>query len=154
MATFDDQYVNFIKNFKEYPDEQLMSSAHVATMLCISLQTLAKWRMTGDGPKFLKHKNSESVFYEVGEVRRYLASLKQYSNTEEIHQEASKIRAFSQHGQSSEIGEMDYGDTLPFARVNGELKPFFTTFGENIEEVVWMTEYAYMEHKFLDGHDD
>lgn len=154
MPTFDDQYLDFIRNFKDYPDEMLMNPAHAAALLCISPQTLAKWRMTGDGPKFVKHKNSESVYYRIGDYRKYVAELQSFNNTEEITKQASNIRAFSQHGSSSGSGELDYGDPLPFARVNGELRPFFSTLTEEIEEVVWMTEYEYMQHKFLDGHEE
>jgi len=161
MATFDQEFMEFIRNFDAFPDYQLMSSKHAAFLIGIEESTLRKWRMTNDGPPYVNQNGTQKVFYRVGDVRDYLKQLPSFksSNTQQALSSAPgihihKIKAFSHAGANGEVGEMDYGDELPFARVNGELKPFFSTLEDEIDEIVWMTEYAYMEHKFLDGHDD
>ncbi|MBX3429958.1 MAG: helix-turn-helix domain-containing protein [Hyphomonadaceae bacterium] len=48
----------------------LMEIDDVAELLHVSRSLLAKWRMSGKGPRFMKA--GRRILYECGEVRRWL----------------------------------------------------------------------------------
>ncbi|MDW3117823.1 MAG: helix-turn-helix domain-containing protein [Roseovarius pacificus] len=51
--------------------ERMMTEADVADLLCQSIRTLQKWRVTGYGPCF--HKIGRSVRYRRGDVLDWTA---------------------------------------------------------------------------------
>ena len=52
------------------PVPNLLEIDDVASLLRVSRSVLAKWRMRGSGPRFMKA--GRRILYECGEVRRWL----------------------------------------------------------------------------------
>lgn len=63
----------------------ILSPRHTATRLCVSPHTLAKWRVTGDGPPFIKI--GSRVFYDESDVALWVATRRRTS-TSSTHPES------------------------------------------------------------------
>lgn len=61
-------------------DDALILSVQLSSYIGISSQTLAHWRMTGVGPKYVKM--GKAVAYKAGEVRTWLSSCEKAATCE------------------------------------------------------------------------
>ena len=52
-------------------DDTLYSSDEVAELFRCSPRTLAEWRQTGKGPRFVRHGRNY-VFYRLGDIRSFI----------------------------------------------------------------------------------
>jgi predicted DNA-binding transcriptional regulator AlpA len=48
-----------------------LTEQQVADLICQSVRTIQKWRITGSGPHF--HKFGQSVRYSLGDVKHWVA---------------------------------------------------------------------------------
>lgn len=66
-----------------------LTAKETAAELRVTRSTLAHWRMSGSGPKFIKH--SKYVYYDRSELERYKKeSAKQYESTAQAKAERKK----------------------------------------------------------------
>ena len=58
-------------NCSPFPQPIFLTERQVADMICQSVRTIQKWRVTGHGPAF--HKFGQSVRYSLADVHDWIA---------------------------------------------------------------------------------
>ena len=65
--------MKLIENFPADLDSHLLTGSEVADLLRVKEGTLAKWRVTGSGPKWVRLPNSRTIRYRRSDIDHWLA---------------------------------------------------------------------------------
>jgi hypothetical protein len=114
-------------DFDSLPNSKLIDEDALAEWLDESPSSLQKWRLKGDGPKFVK--GPKSVRYAVGAVRDWIASRTVISTTEAQVKGLSKLEnLFGAHRD-----ETTWSPPSPVMVVEGRFVGFFRSLEQDLE---------------------
>jgi Helix-turn-helix domain len=70
-----------VSNVSTANPDQHLDESQAAALLGVTVRSLQKWRLTGDGPPFVR-MSSRCVRYRVGDLQRWSASLRRISTSD------------------------------------------------------------------------
>jgi hypothetical protein len=144
----------FLEKLDGLPNDALISQKHVSAWLGISESVLEKSRVSG---KFLQYfLVGQAVRYRVGDVRDYLAAHKVSHTSQAGEKGLGKSICRFGTGSEGQLGtdlKLDTGTAVPWAVIDGKLKDFCDSIGDDVEEIVWLTQHEYLSWLLL-GPDD